>query len=387
MATQSKRLLSLDILRGITIAGMLLVNNPGSWGHIYAPLDHAEWIGLTPTDLVFPFFMFVMGVSMYFSLRKFNFQLSGHVFMKIARRTILLFLIGWAIFWFSFFMRHIFKPDCTLAEAVNCVDSLRILGVFPRLALTYFFGSMIAVTCKHKLVPWIIGGILAVYAVILYFGNGYEWSTDNIIARIDTAVLGENHMYHDTVGGLKLAFDPEGILSTLPGIAHVLIGFMMGKTIIEHKDNFDRINRLLLVGFAMLLGGWLLSYGVPCGKKVWSTSFVLITCGLASSVLALLIYVIDVQGHHKWCRFFHVFGVNPLFLYLCGSVLSVVFSTVPLGTGADGDLVTLRSGAYQLYSGIFGDETLGSCIYAVIFIFVNWCVGEILHRKNIIIKI
>ena len=387
MATQSKRLLSLDILRGITIAGMLLVNNPGSWSHIYRPLDHAEWIGLTPTDLVFPFFMFVLGVSMYFSLRTFDFKLSGHLMAKIAKRTIILFLIGWAVGWFSFFMRHIFKPDCTFAEAINNVETIRVLGVFPRLALVYFFGSMIAVTCKHKLLPWIVGGILALYAVILYFGNGYDFSLDNIIARIDNAVLGENHMYHETVDGVELAFDPEGILSTLPGVAHVLIGFLLGKMIVEHKDNYDRINRLMLVGFGLLLGGWLLSYGIPCGKKMWSTTFVMITCGLASCILALLIYVIDIKGHNKWCKFFHVFGVNPLFLSLCGTILAIAFGAVPLGTAAEGAVRTVHSIAYNGYCSLFGDETFASCVYAVVFILVNWCVGDILHRKGIIIKI
>ena len=246
---------------------------------------------------------------------------------------------------------------------------------------------MIAVTCKHKLLPWIVGGILARYAVILYFGNGYDFSLDNIIARIDNAVLGENHMYHETVDGVELAFDPEGILSTLPGVAHVLIGFLLGKMIVEHKDNYDRINRLMLVGFGLLLGGWLLSYGIPCGKKMWSTTFVMITCGLASCMLALLIYVIDIKGHNKWCKFFHVFGVNPLFLYLCGTILAIVFGAVPLGTDAEGAVRTVHSIAYNGYCSLFGDETFASCVYAVVFILVNWCVGDILHRKGIIIKI
>ena len=140
---QSKRLLSLDILRGITLAGMLLVNNPGTWKHIYAPLEHAEWIGLTPTDLVFPFFVFVMGVSMYFSLRKFNFKLSGNVFFKILKRTIILFLIGWAVKWFSILLSKLYNPEIDFFD--NAINNLRILGVFQRLALVYFFGSMIAV--------------------------------------------------------------------------------------------------------------------------------------------------------------------------------------------------------------------------------------------------
>ena len=195
MAKDSKRLLSLDILRGITIAGMLLVNNPGTWSNIYAPLEHAEWIGLTPTDLVFPFFMFVMGVSMFFSLRKFNFKLSGSLMLKICRRTIILFLIGWVVQWFGMWLRGLYDPESHFFAKM--FGDLRILGVFQRLALVYFFGSMIAVLFKSKFIPWIIGIILIAYALILGLGNGYEFSLDNILSRVDCAVLGEDHMYHE----------------------------------------------------------------------------------------------------------------------------------------------------------------------------------------------
>ena len=229
MAKNNKRLLSLDILRGITIAGMLLVNNPGSWSNLYAPLEHAEWIGLTPTDLVFPFFMFVMGVSMYFSLRKFNFKPSGSAMLKICRRTIVLFLIGWMVQWFGMWLRGLYDPESHFFARM--FGDLRILGVFQRLALVYFFGSIIALLFKSKFITWIIGLILIVYAIILGTGNGYKFSLENILSRVDMAVLGEDHMYHEQAFGKTLALDPEGLLSTLPCIAHVLIGFMMGKCI------------------------------------------------------------------------------------------------------------------------------------------------------------
>ena len=322
----SKRLLAVDILRGITVAGMLLVNNPGSWGSLYTPLEHAEWIGLTPTDLVFPFFMFVMGVSMFFSLRKFDFKPSGNLMMKICRRTLILFLIGWMTQWFGMWLRGLYIPEQSFFDV--CIDKLRILGVFQRLALVYFFGSLCAVLIKQRFIPWAIGIILVAYALILGLGHGYDFNSSNILSRVDVAILGDNHMYHEGANGFSLALDPEGILSTLPCIAHVLIGLMVGKCLVNVRENRDRVVQIAVWGSVMLLVGWLLQYGVPCGKKAWTSSYVLITCGMASCVLAMLIYCIDIKGHDKWCRFFQSFGVNPLFCYLLGTILSIVFGAV-----------------------------------------------------------
>ncbi|MBR5640408.1 MAG: SEL1-like repeat protein [Muribaculaceae bacterium] len=333
MAKENKRLLSLDILRGITIAGMLLVNNPGTWEHIYAPLEHAEWIGLTPTDLVFPFFMFVMGVSMYFSLSKFKFEFSSKVFLKILKRTIILFLIGWMVQWFGMWLRGLYDPESHFFDKM--FGHLRILGVFQRLALVYFFGSMIAILFKTKFIPWIIGIILVAYAFILGFGHGYEFSSANILSRIDCAVLGEDHMYHESAYGIKLALDPEGILSTLPCIAHVLIGFMVGNLLTKYRDNRERVVKVATLGIALLLAGWLLQYGIPCSKKAWTSSYTLITTGMASCILALLVFIIDIKGREHWCRFFQSFGVNPLFCYLLGTILAIVFSAVILHHSSD----------------------------------------------------
>ena len=199
----SKRILALDILRGITIAGMIMVNNPGSWGHIYAPLRHAEWNGLTPTDLVFPFFMFIMGISTYISLKKYNFEFSYAAGMKILKRTIVIFLIGMAIGWFSRFCYYWASApdDLSFGEklwaSVWTFERTRILGVMQRLALCYGATSIIALTMKHKHIPYLIAGLLAGYFILLMCGNGFAYDETNILSVVDRAILTPAHMYKD----------------------------------------------------------------------------------------------------------------------------------------------------------------------------------------------
>lgn len=376
------RLLSLDILRGITIAGMILVNNPGSWGSIYAPLRHAEWHGLTPTDLVFPFFMFIMGVSTYMSLRKYDFRLTGASLLKVVRRSVVIFLIGIAIAWLSLTLRRI-SSGSGVVEAMINFDHIRMLGVMPRLAICYGVGSLMALSMHRKALAWTVAALLAVYAAVLLFCNGLMFSTDNIIAVIDRAVLGEAHMYSDTVDGITLKFDPEGLLSTIPSICHMLIGYLCGAMLMQTTDNRERTLRLFIVGTVLTFAGMLLSYGCPINKKIWSPTFVLTTCGLASTLLALLIWVIDIRGHRRWCRFFESFGVNPLFMYCLGAVLSILFGFISVGG------TSLHA---WLYADVWtplagGDKVLGSLLYALAFVALNWCVGFILYKKKIYIKI
>lgn len=384
-----QRLLALDILRGITIAGMILVNNPGSWGHIYAPLEHAQWNGLTPTDLVFPFFMFIMGVSTYFSLRKYNFQFSGSAVLKIIRRTIVIFAIGMGIAWLGLSLRGI-NDDMNFWDAVLNFSNIRILGVMPRLALCYGFGSVIALAVGRKALPWVIAAMLVAYAIILLTGEGFAFASHNIIARVDNAVLGESHMYHESVDGVRLAFDPEGILSTLPSIAHMLIGFLCGGLILGEKDNNLRINKLFILGTILTFSGFLLDFGMPINKKIWSPTFVLTTCGLASSFLGLLIWIIDIKGYRKWCRFFEAYGVNPLFMYVFGAILSIVIGNIYVKYAAvESGMTTVKGWIYQavLMPAAGGDATLASLMFALLFVLTTWCVGYVLYKNKIYIKI
>ena len=296
-----QRILALDILRGITIAGMIMVNNPGSWGAIYAPLKHASWHGLTPTDLVFPFFMFIMGISTYISLRKYNFTYSHDTLVKIVKRTIVIFLIGLAIGWFSRFCYGLARADEALSlgerilNAANSFGTLRILGVMQRLALCYCAASIIAITVKHVRIPYIIAGILVVYSALLLLFNGLEFSLNNIIYTIDHALFGDAHLYKDTVSSMigtvqssseyslqifqrhTYPIDPEGLLSTLPSIAHVLIGFCCGQIIVNVKDNNLRVMNFFIIGTILTFVGFLFSYGMPINKKLWTPTFALTT--------------------------------------------------------------------------------------------------------------
>lgn len=391
----SGRLLSLDILRGVTIAGMILVNNPGTWSSIYAPLEHAPWNGLTPTDLIFPFFMFIMGISTYFSLRKFDFKPSKHLLWKITRRTIVIFAIGIALGWFGKFCHGLADSDATLPlwsrilDAANSFAHIRILGVMPRLAICYGIAALVAITVRFKYIPWLIAGLLVAYAIILLTGCGYELNHANVIYIVDNAILGENHMYK----GLEVladapdtAFDPEGILSTIPAIAHVLIGVMCGRMIMRTKDNFQRVSDLFIVGSILMFSGFLLSYGLPINKNIWSPTFVLTTCGMGSILLALLIWIIDIQGKKTWCRFFESFGINPLFLYVLSGFLGILLGAIHLTIG--GESMSLHGIFYKkVLLALFVDSYLASCIYAILFVCLNWAIGYILYKKKIYIKI
>jgi predicted acyltransferase len=389
----SKRILALDVLRGFTIAGMIMVNNPGDGLHVFTPLDHAEWIGLTPTDLVFPFFMFIMGVSTYISLRKYDFKPSRSAVIKILRRTVVIFLIGLLIGWFARFCRYWHQSAADipfgtqLVEAVFNFDHARILGVMARLALCYGFTAMLALTIKHKYFPWLIAILLGGYFAMLLMGNGFVHGEENILSIVDRHVFTPDHMLSD--GGI----DPEGVLSTIPAIAHTMIGFLVGGMMFKpekegttHEQHlWNLITRLFLIGTPLILAGWLLSYGCPVSKKIWSPTFVLITTGMASCLLALSIYVIDVKGHRSWCRFFEAFGVNPLFMYVFGDFVAILFGAIFFMFG--GKEMNITQFFYsQIYEPVFGCK-MGSLVYALIFILLNWVVGYQLYKRKIYIKI
>lgn len=378
--TSTNRLLSLDILRGITIAGMILVNNPGSWGSIYTPLAHASWNGLTPTDLVFPFFMFIMGVSTFMSLRKYNFQATKASVWKVLKRTALVFLVGLGLNWFGQLSRGLGAGE-SFATAATHFDTIRFLGVLQRLALAYGFAALIALFFKPKRLIWIIGSLLVGYYLILLFGNGFEKSEQNIISIIDQSLWGISHMYKD--GGIAL--DPEGLLSTLPSIAHVLIGFLFGKMIVETKNNHKRVEKLLIWGTVLAFSGLLLQYGCPINKKIWSPTFALTTTGFAAQLLAILIWIIDIKKKDKWSRFFHSFGVNPLFIYVFAGVLANLIGSIKVSYS--GEEISLSGYAYSVLLQPWVGNYFGSLVYALLFVSICWAVGYMLYRKDIYIKI
>lgn len=358
MAENKQRLLSLDILRGITVAGMILVNN--GYGESFEMLQHVEWNGMTPCDLVFPFFLFIMGVSTYLSLSKSGFRPSAPVIRKILRRTVLLFAIGLAINWFD----HAIEGD------LLCFGHLRIWAVLQRIALCYGIVSVYALLVSHKwIVPTIIA-LLVVYSAILIWGNGYAEDASNILARVDLSLFGYDHLYH------KSPVDPEGLLGTISSVAHVLIGFYCGSLIKQRQSVKDKVLALFFLGAILAMGGYLLSYGLPLNKRIWSPSYVMVTCGMAASLLALLMTIIDIRGHRRWTTFFQVFGINPLFLYVASEFFAILFGHLGVSNAV-----------YQAIHSVIPHLQFASLGYAVSFVLFNFLLGYVLYRRRIYIKL
>ena len=356
--SSSQRLLSLDILRGITVAGMILVNN--GWGESYEMLQHAKWNGLTPCDLVFPFFLFIMGISCYLSLVKSEFKATPKVLRRIIKRTVLLFAIGLFIHWFD----NALSGDYGLAH-------LRIWAVLQRIALCYCAVSLFALFCNHRYTLSVAALLLLIYSAILIFGNGYAEDADiNVLAQTDLRLFGYEHLYH------KSPVDPEGLLGTISSIAHVMLGFYCGQLIRKKESVEQKVIALFVVGTVLVVAGWLLSYGLPLNKHVWSPSYVMVTCGLASLLQALLMYVIDIQQKKGWTTFFHVFGVNALALYVSSELLAIL-----LGNYGISETV------YGWIHAVVPPLKPASLVYAVYFVLLNFAIGYVLYRKKIYIKL
>lgn len=377
---KKERIAAVDIMRGMTVAGMILVNNPGSWGHMYAPLRHAEWNGLTPTDLVFPFFLFIMGVSIYLSLSKYHLTLDRHTGWKVLRRTLLLILIGWAVGFLAFFLRHWFHPapdvPSRLGAALDYIPHMRLSGVFVRLGLTYGLGALLFLTVPHRQLRWVIAAILVGYAILLLVGGGYNYGPENVLSRVDRAVLTDAHMYHDH------GIDPEGLLSTIPATAQVLIGCLIGERMMQSKGD-GRIADMMTLGAVIALVGYLLSGWLPVNKKVWSPTFVLVTCGLATLLLGLLLRATDRSWSRRVPKIFRPFGANALFTYLASTVLTLLFLYIPITP----DGLGISGWAWQALSSAIAKPELASLTYSLIFLGLNWLLALLLYKKQIFIKL
>ena len=355
----SQRLLSLDILRGITVAGMILVNN--GWGESFEMLGHSKWNGMTPCDLVFPFFLFIMGISCYLSLVKSEFKPTPQVIRRIVKRMVLLFVIGLFINWFD----HAIEGD------LLCFGHLRIWAVMQRIALCYGIVSLFALFCNHKYTLHTIVGLLVIYTAIIVLGNGYEYDADvNILAQADLKLFGYDHIYH------KSPVDPEGLMGTISSVAHVLLGFYCGMLIRKRETVEQKVIALFVVGAIGVIGGYLLSYGLPLNKRIWSPSYVLMTCGLASLLQALLMYVIDIQKKSGWTTFFHVFGVNALALYVSSELLAILLKNIGVSE-------VIYNGIHAVIPAL----KWASLAYAIYFVMLNFAIGYVLYRKKIYIKL
>jgi len=375
MALSNDRFITLDIFRGMTICFMIIVNSPGSGAVQWAPLDHAAWFGFTPTDLVFPSFLFAVGNALSFSKKKFE---SNSTFLgKVFKRTVIIFLLGYLMYWFPFMHRE------SGTWMFNPIGNTRIMGVLQRIALCYLFGSLIVHYCSKKAAVLISVILLLGYWIfLLLFGIGGQEYTmlGNAGTRLDILILGNAHLYHDHGG--PVAFDPEGLLSTMTGIVNVIGGYLAGAYIQRKGRNYESVAMLLIYGAVLIFVALFWGQFFPIAKKLWTSPFVLLTIGLDLVILGILVYVIELRNIKWGTDFFLVFGRNSLAIYLLSELLLVCLQLIH---------VKPELSFYNWINNVFYQPVFpgafGTLVFAVCYMMLCWLVGYIMDKKKIYIKI
>ena len=380
MEKSSQRLLSLDVFRGATVAAMILVNNPGDWGQIYAPLAHASWHGCTPTDLIFPFFLFIVGVSISYAMssKKTDPQAHNKTILKAVKRAAILFGLG---LFLSLYPKIFTEP-------VNALANVRIPGVLQRIAVVFLISSIIFLKASEKNIMRIAAGILILYWIIMTFipvpGTGFanlEKET-NMGAWIDRSILTEAHLWKSSK-----TWDPEGILSTLPAIASGLIGVLVGSFLRRSalEDGY-KISWLFCTGLMMFIGGMIWSLQFPLNKSLWTGSFVLYTGGLATMILSCCYWIIDVNGYKRYTLPFVVYGKNAITVFFLSGLLPRTMNMIKL-SNADGTEVGLQSFLYTNFFSTNFSSINASLAWAIAQICFWFVILYIMYRKHIFIKV
>ena len=373
------RLLSLDFFRGATVAAMILVNNPGDWGNIYAPLQHAEWNGCTPTDLVFPFFLFIVGVSIAYAMGSKELDTTTHskTIWRAFKRTLILFGLG---LFLSLFPK-------VFTEPMEAFQTVRIPGVLQRIAVVFFISSIIFLKSSEKSIFRTIIILLAGYWILMTFipvpGVGYanlEKET-NLGAWIDRTLLTEAHLWKSSK-----TWDPEGILSTVPAIATGLFGVLVG-VYLKRKDieAATKISWLFCTGITAVALGLLWDLQFPINKALWTSSFVLYTGGLATMILALSYWVIDVHQYNKFTKPFVVYGVNAITVFFLSGLIPRILYMITI-KGTNGNETPLYEYLYSGFQNNFSPIN-ASLAWAISFVLFWLVVLWVMYKNKIIIKV
>ncbi|HET9477854.1 MAG TPA: DUF5009 domain-containing protein [Pyrinomonadaceae bacterium] len=363
----TSRLLSLDVFRGITIAGMILVNNPGTWQHIYWPLQHAQWHGWTPTDLVFPFFLFIVGVAIALALGK-RAEAGGSkrdLYLKIVKRALIIFAVGLFLNAFPYF---------SLTE-------LRIPGVLQRIAVCYFFASIIFLNTRARTQVLIAIGLLLLYWFLLAFipAPGYAagdlTKEGSLPSFVDRVVFGKH------VWAQAKVYDPEGLLSTIPALVTTLIGVLTGHWLRTEKSRIEKVAGMFVAGAVLVALGWAWNSFFPINKALWTSSYVLFTGGLALQFLGLCYWLIDIKGYRRWARPFEIFGMNAIALYVGAGLMAELFGVIRVGGRPLGGWI------YQNLFASWASPVNASLAFAIGFVLVWLFFMWLLYRRRIFIKI
>lgn len=396
MTTSQQRLASLDAFRGITIAGMLLVNNPGSWAAIHPPLAHAPWHGWTPTDLIFPFFLFIVGITTHLSLgaRRARGDDDRALARQVLRRGALIFLFGLFLSWFPGFTWTDVpgNPDPSfLDRAVHRLEHLRILGVLQRIGLAYTIAGLIslrttlvqqvAVCAGLLLAYWFAMTLLPVPGTGLLGMNTLHDPAGTLQAWVDRAILGTDHIW----AGSR-SYDPEGILSTIPAVASVMLGGFAGRWIATPRPLDERLAGLLAAGVVGAVAGTLWGYSFPINKNLWTSSYALFTAGLAALALGTCIWLIDRHGVGRWAKPFIIFGTNPIVAFVgSGLMARLIYSIIKVER--DGTTVALQKAIHDTLFASWLPPKDASLAFAIAFDLVWLAILTVLYRRRIFLKV
>mgnify|MGYP000858047305 FL=1 len=366
------RLISLDAFRGFTIMLMILVNNPGSWQYVFSPLKHAEWHGCTPTDLVFPFFLFIMGAAMAFSFNRRTQENASRrpLYLQILKRTLLLIFLGLFMAWY---LRWSFS-------------TLRFPGVLQRIGLCYLLASMIILHtnrrgCIIATLLLLVGYWLAM-ALIPFPGRGEDvWALNSNLAQYLDGLLLKGHVYKKDIG-----FDPEGLLSTLPAVGQVLLGYFTGQWLRSQAEPLQKTNGMFIAGNIAIVLGLAWSLAMPINKQLWTSSYVLYTSGIALNLLAVSYWLIDIKEYGRYARPFVIFGSNAILAFFGSGIMAKTMMLCKV-TRADGTQISLKALVYvNLLRPVFGDWG-ASLMHALLFILIWLAVLTWFYRKKIFIKL
>src|SRR5919112_5710425 len=316
------RLVSLDVFRGLTIAGMVLVNNPGTWSSIYWPLEHAQWHGWTPTDLVFPFFLFIVGVSitLAFARRVEEGTVKRDLYLKVIKRSAIIFGLGLFLNGFPYFP----------------LGTIRIAGVLQRIAVCYLIASLIFLTTKARTQLLIAVALLIAYCLVMtnLAAPGYapgDLSKEGSLASFIDRVILRQHIWRQ-----GRVYDPEGLLSTIPAVSTTLFGILTGHWLRAERTRYEKVVGMFVAGAVCVVLGWAWNPFFPINKALWTSSYVLFTGGLALEFLALCYWVIDIQGYRRWAKPFEVFGLNAIALYVVADLIAALLGEIKVGEGSLG---------------------------------------------------
>lgn len=380
---QGKRLASLDAFRGITIAAMILVNNPGTWSAVYAPLRHATWHGWTPTDLVFPFFLFIVGVAVAFAYKK---RLTAGVdkkplVLKALKRAVILFGLGLLLAAYPFFT---FSPEFSSLD----FGTLRIPGVLQRIAVCYLIVTLLFLYARPRweylFAAIILFGYWAAVTLIPVPGSGpgvLDQPAATLAGYLDRVLFGD-HLW----SAANREWDPEGFLSTFPAVVTTLIGVWTGRLLLSDREPLEKVVRMLVWGFAALFAGYVWNWFFPINKSLWTSSYVLLSGGLAMGGLGICYWIADIRGRDRWTRPFVEYGVNAITIYVLSGLFVRTLLTIQI-PGREGVSESLQVWIFENVFAPLGPPRFASLVYALVWVSGFYLIAHWMYRRRLIVKV